>query len=107
MDTPLSDYDNLTTQGIGHRIRTLERDDLVDLLEYEEDHAARPAVVQLMRTRLSELDDGAEPSGGSPDAWAPEAGSTTNPTTEAAVTEGPPVNPPSQGAPENPAQPRK
>lgn len=105
-DLPLPDYDDLTTQGIGHRIRQLDRTGAEAVLAYEEAHADRPAVTLLMRTRLAELAAGEQPSGGSPGAWAPEAGNPGD-TPQAAITEGPPVNPPSQGAPENPAQPRQ
>src|SRR5205085_6749767 len=67
-DLPLPDYDDLTTQGIGHRIRQLDRSGVEVLLAYEATHANRPAVVLLMRTRLAELEAGAKPSGGSPRA---------------------------------------
>jgi hypothetical protein len=104
-ELPLPDYDDLPTQAIGTRARTLDRQGVQTLLDYEQAHAARPAVVQLLSTRIDELDDGAQPSGGSPLAPAPEAGKAGD-HQQAAVNEGPPVNPPSQGAPENPAQPR-
>ena len=102
---PLPDYDDLPTEAIGTRARTLDRQGVQALLDYEQDHAARPAVVQLLSNRIDELDDGAQPSGGSPLARAPEAGQPGG-GAHAAVKEGPPVNPPSHGTPENPAQPR-
>jgi hypothetical protein len=104
-DLPLPDYDNLPTEAIGTRARTLDRQGVQTLLDYEQDHAGRPAVVQLLTTRLDELDDGAQPSGGLPLAEAPEAGRPGG-GGQPSVKEGPPVNPPSHGTPENPAQPR-
>lgn len=43
-DLPLPDYDDLTTQGIGHRIRQLDRSGVEVLLAYEATHANRPTV---------------------------------------------------------------
>jgi hypothetical protein len=104
---PLPDYDHLPFGGLAHRIRSLDEPDLNRLLEYEQAHAARLPVVQVMRARLAELRDGAEPSGGSPvapAAEAPPAAATGSPVSP--VTSGPPMNPPSHGDPTNPAQPR-
>ena len=104
---PLPDYDHLPLSTLLHRIRTLDAAGLSTLLAYEVAHADRLPVVEAMRHRLAALDDGAEPSGGSPLAATPEAapaaagGSPVSP-----VTSGPPQNPPSHGDPTNPAQPR-
>ena len=104
---PLPDYDHLPLAALQHRIRSLDADGLATLLAYEVSHADRLPVVEAMRHRLAALDEGAEPSGGSPLAATPEAapaaaaGSPVSP-----VTSGPPMNPPSHGDPTNPAQPR-
>lgn len=105
-DLPLPDYDDLPTNAIGSRARTLDKQGVQTLLDYEEAHAARPAVVQLLTHRIDELDQGAPPTSGSPLAEAPEAGQPGG-GGQAEVKEGPPVNPPSHGTPENPAQPRR
>ena len=78
------------------------------LLDYENEHADRLQVVQLLRHRLRSLENGdGHPSGGNPDAYAPEAGASANHTPLASPqTQGPPINPPSHGDPTNPAQPR-
>jgi hypothetical protein len=104
---PLPDYDHLPLAGLVHRIRTLDQPALAELLEYETAHADRVAVVQAMQARLEELQNGAEPSGGSPEAPAAEApqGAGTASAVSPA-TSGPPINPPSHGDPTNPAQPR-
>ncbi|GAA2452499.1 hypothetical protein ACIBAI_14360 [Streptomyces sp. NPDC051041] len=104
---PLPDYDHLPLGSLQHRIRTLDEPGLREVLAYEEAHGNRLPVVQALRTRLQELEGGAQPSEGSPLAPAPEhapaadTGSSVSP-----VTSGPKMNPPSQGAPENPTQPR-
>jgi hypothetical protein len=106
-DVPLPDYDHLPLGTLQHRIRTLTLDELTTVMAYEEAHGHRLPVLETMRARLKELQDGAEPSGGSPQAATPEhapppaGGSSVTPETS-----GPPMNPPSHGAPENPAQPR-
>ena len=105
---PLPDYDHLPVGSLEGRIRSLDADQLEQLLAYEEAHGDRLPVVQLLRTRIEAVRDGAPLSQGSTDAarpetpGAPEGSSPVSPTTT-----GPPVNPPSQGVPTNPAQPRK
>ncbi|SEG23793.1 hypothetical protein SAMN04489712_10429 [Thermomonospora echinospora] len=106
-DLPLPDYDHLPVATLQHRIRTLGRDDLRRLLDYEKEHAHRMSVLQVMKARLGQLDAGQEPSGGSARGSVPEhppaaaGGSKVSPSTS-----GPPMNPPSHGDPTNPAQPR-
>ncbi|HSU02033.1 MAG TPA: hypothetical protein VLK03_05745 [Nocardioides sp.] len=104
-DAPLPDYDSLATGSIESRAHALDPDGVRQLLDYERQHANRPQIVMMLEHRLESLDAGAvQPSGGDPTAPAPEtapgrpAGSSVKP--------GPPVNPPSQGDPTNPAQPR-
>ena len=106
-ELPLPDYDHLPIGSLESRIRSLDEDGLTALLHYEQAHGDRLPVVQVLRSRLEAVRGGAEPSGGSPMAATPEmqdappTGSQASPQTE-----GPPVNPPSHGTPENPAQPR-
>jgi len=104
---PLPDYDHLPVDGLTSRIRSLDTAGLETLLAYERAHANRLQVVTIMENRLTSLRAGAEPSGGDPTAPAaddPVAAATGSKVSEA--TSGPPVNPPSQGDPTNPAQPR-
>jgi hypothetical protein len=106
-DLPLPDYDHLPTGSLEGRIRSLDADQLATLRAYEEAHADRIAVLQLIDARVAQLDGGAEPTTGSPDAARPEAaGAAPAPSKASPQTEGPPVNPPSHGDPTNPAQPR-
>ncbi|PRY47450.1 hypothetical protein LY71_11484 [Geodermatophilus tzadiensis] len=104
---PLPDYDHLPVEGLISRIRTLDATGLQTLLDYERAHADRLQVVMAMENRLRSLHEGAQPSGGDPAAAAaddpvPAAGGSK--VSEA--TTGPAMNPPSQGDPTNPAQPR-
>ena len=106
-ELPLPDYDHLPTGSLQHRIRTLTRDQLQQIADYERQHAHRPLVATMIQARLDELDNGAEPSGGSPDAAQPEqAPAPAGQSHVSPATSGPKMNPPSQGVPSNPAQPR-
>ncbi|NCT90740.1 hypothetical protein GXB85_07245 [Cellulomonas sp. APG4] len=84
---PIPDYDHLPVTGLGHRIRSLTGDQIDALLDYERAHANRLPVVQVLQTRRSELDSGAEPSSGdaaglAPDqAQAPSGSSPVSPAT--------------------------
>ncbi|WP_210648709.1 hypothetical protein [Nocardioides sp. SYSU D00065] len=104
-EAPLPDYDNLATGSIESRAHALDPDGVRQLLDYERQHANRPQIVMMLEHRLTSLESGdATPSTGDPGAPAPETAPGEAPA--AAVTPGPPVNPPSQGDPTNPAQPR-
>jgi hypothetical protein len=105
---PLPDYDHLPIGGLASRIRTLDEAGVQTLLDYEQKHGNRLQAVQIMRNRLDALKSGAQPSGGDPAAdftsEAPEPGAGGSKVSEA--TTGPQINPPSQGDPTNPRQPR-
>lgn len=104
---PIPDYDQLAGGALTSRIRTLDAEGLQTLLDYERAHANRIQVVQIMENRLSSLKSGAQPSGGDPAAAAaddPSHAAAGSKVSEA--TTGPVINPPSQGDPTNPAQPR-
>jgi hypothetical protein len=106
-ELPLPDYDHLPTSSLQHRIRTLTREQLQLIAEYERQHAHRPLVATMIQARLEELDNGAEPSGGSPEAVQPEqAPAAQGQSAVSPATSGPKMNPPSQGVPSNPTQPR-
>jgi hypothetical protein len=106
-DLPLPDYDHLPIGSLQHRIRTLTRDQLQVIADYEQQHAHRPLVQTMIEARLQELDSGALPSGGDPDALQPEqAPAPAGESQVSPATSGPKMNPPSQGVPSNPAQPR-
>ncbi len=104
---PLPDYDHLPLGSLTHRIRSLDVDGIESLLSYERAHGNRLPVVQMLEARLDQLHNGATPSEGSPDAFAPEAPPAPAGTSSVSpATSGPKMNPPSQGDPTNPTQPR-
>jgi hypothetical protein len=106
-DLPLPDFDHLPLPQLTSRVRTLDAAGVQALLDHEQAHGDRLPVLEVLRERLSQLQQGAQPSGGAPDAPVPGAapppgaGSSASP-----ATSGPPTNPPSHGDPTNPAQPR-
>ena len=106
-DLPIPDYDHLNLGDLTGRVRSLDAGQLDALIAFEEEHAGRAPVLQVVRARREQLDAGAQPSSGDPAAVdplrppAPQGGSVVGP-----ATEGPKINPPSQGVPTNPAQPR-
>jgi hypothetical protein len=77
------------------------------IADYEQQHAHRPLVQTMIQARLAELDSGASPSGGDPAGLQPEqAPAPGGDSGVSPATSGPPMNPPSQGVPSNPSQPR-
>ena len=104
---PLPDYDHLPVPALAQRVRTLDAAGVQALLDHEQAHGHRLPVTEVLRQRLEELAGGAEPSGGDPAGLAPEAGGApATPRATSMSTDAPPQNPPSQGDPTNPAQPR-
>lgn len=61
---PLPDYDQLPVAKLRHQIRALTLADLDELIEHEHRHANRTPVLELLRVRRQDLEQGAEPSGG-------------------------------------------
>ena len=77
------------------------------MLAYETAHASPLLVMQTMEARPQDLAAGGSPTSGSPGSVAPErAGEASGGSKFSPETAGPPVNPPSHGTPQNPAQPR-
>lgn len=104
---PLPDYDDLPLGSLQHRVRTLDADGVRALISYEEEHGDRLPVLTVLRARLDQLESGATPSGGDPAGLRPEV--ADEPAAGSKVREegrGPVINPPSQGVPTNPSQPR-
>lgn len=61
---PLPDYDELPFAKLRHQIRALSEEDIQRLIAHEHDHGNRTPVLELLRTRLQQLAEGAQPSGG-------------------------------------------
>ncbi|MBO8194713.1 hypothetical protein ITI46_24100 [Streptomyces oryzae] len=91
---PLPDYDQLPAGSVEHRIRSLGSDEVQRLLQYEQEHADRPQVKQILTARLDQLESGAEPSEGDARTAGPDVPSDTPGTS--------PVSPASAAEPEEP-----
>ncbi len=76
-ELPLPDFDQLSTGDITHRIRALELDQVRRLLDHERATAGRVQVQEILVSRISQLEAGAEPSGGDP-ANAPRPQDTSS-----------------------------
>lgn len=105
-ELPLRDYDHLPLAALGHRIRSFREGELRQLLDYERQHANRPAAVQVFTQRLAELAAGAQPSPGraqdGPEWPPPPAGDSA----AGPQTTGPSSGPPPHGTPDQPARPK-
>jgi hypothetical protein len=102
---PIPDYDHLPIGSLASRIRSLTADQLQTLLDYETAHADRLPAVQLMTTRLTELEQGATPSGGDPAAPAPEAAPSPSGSSVSPQTSGPTPDVQFEGVPGEPRRP--
>jgi hypothetical protein len=102
---PLDQYDQLSVAAITERIRTLDSAGLDEVRSYEQEHANRPAVLMAVDRRAQQLADGAEPVQG-PARGYPGSSGPDAPRDQGMATDAPPNNPPSQGDPTNPSQPR-
>lgn len=105
-ELPLPDYDHLPVGTLHHRIRSLTSEQIQQLVEYENQHAQRTPVLEMMQERLDQLAAGAEPSEGSQEFRpeqppAPAKGSPVSPDSAA-----PPAGAPPHGIPDQPGKPK-
>jgi hypothetical protein len=61
---PIPDYEGLPLATLQHRVRSLDHGQMSQLIAYEEHHANRTGVLEILHGRLRQLEEGAEPSGG-------------------------------------------
>ena len=106
-DLPLPDFDHIPLGNLAEHLVPLDRDQLGVLLEHETAHGDRLPVLEALRHRIEALDAGAEPIGSVPSELPEVSGGTPAPPEVSPATAGPKINPPSQGVPTNPAQPRR
>ncbi len=108
-DLPLPDYDHMTLGSLRGRMRSLDVPQLVQIRDYEKAHANRLPIVTMLDNRIAKLatDPTAPLSGSSPTDPVPATSRGTRRGSKAdSSSSGPKINPPSQGDPTNPAQPR-
>jgi hypothetical protein len=104
-DLPLPEFDHMTLGSLRGRLRRLDGVSLVQLLDYEQAHAARLPIISMLQNRLRRVIEDGEPTGAAPQATPADVPSAT-PTVAQPTSTAPPINPPSQGDPTNPSQPR-
>ncbi|HVV23702.1 MAG TPA: hypothetical protein VHF06_29985 [Pseudonocardiaceae bacterium] len=61
-DLPIPDYDRLTAGDLDHRVRSLAREQLQELLDHERRNAARVHVITVLEERMDELESGELPT---------------------------------------------
>mgnify|MGYP001331194716 CR=1 FL=1 len=103
---PIEGYEGLPVATLQHRIRSLDTEQMRRLIGYEEGHANRTGVLELLRNRLHSLEEGAEPSEGSQDFQPERPGPPTGGSPVSADTAAPASSPPPQGVPNQPAKPK-
>ncbi|WP_077801422.1 hypothetical protein [Streptomyces sp. JHA26] len=103
---PLPDYDHLPIGGLESRIRSLDVEQVEELLVYERSHAHRVPVTELLTTRLEQLKSGAEPSSGDPGALRPEQGRGHKGSPVTPATSPQPFGPPPHGTPDQRGKPK-
>ncbi len=103
---PLPDYDNLPTGSLRHRIRSLTREEVRSLLDYEREHNNRPQVVEILNNRLAELDSGKSPTPGRQFDEPVEARDTPSGSPVSPSGSPEPIHPPPQGEMGLPGKPK-
>src|SRR5699024_560935 len=61
---PIADYEGLPISTLQHRVRSLDAEQMRTLIAYEESHADRTGVLEILKNRLQQLEEGAQPSEG-------------------------------------------
>ncbi|MEJ2868598.1 hypothetical protein WCD74_12560 [Actinomycetospora sp. OC33-EN08] len=77
MSLPIPDFDHLPLGSVADRIRALDLDQLDQLIAHEQSMGNRLPVLEVMRARREQLEQGAEPSSGGQDVH-PETGGTSH-----------------------------
>ncbi|WP_047871137.1 hypothetical protein [Nocardiopsis sp. RV163] len=103
---PIEGYESLPLGTLQHRVRSLDADRMRQLIHYESEHANRINVLEILEHRLMELEQGAEPSGGSQDFQPERPGPPAGGSPVSEDTAAPAFSPPPQGVPNQPAKPK-
>ncbi|MEV7793346.1 hypothetical protein [Streptomyces sp. NPDC087512] len=103
---PLPDYDHLPIGGLEGRIRSLDADQVEELLAYERAHAHRLPVTEMLGARLEQLRSGAQPSSGDPGALRPEQGRGRKGSPVTPATSPQPFSAPPHGTPDQRGRPK-
>ncbi|KAA5830529.1 hypothetical protein F1721_21910 [Saccharopolyspora hirsuta] len=105
-ELPIIDYDSIPVGSLQHRIRSLDADEIQQLLDHERAHNDRVQVCEILENRLAELKSGAQPSGGAQDTAPVEAEDTPagSPVDPSGSPE--PMHPPRHGMAGQPGKPK-
>ncbi|WP_017569802.1 hypothetical protein [Nocardiopsis halotolerans] len=103
---PIEGYEGLPIGTLQHRVRSLDAEQMRQLIGYEERHANRVGVLEILENRLHELEEGAQPSEGSQDFQPERPGPPTGGSPVSTDTAAPASSPPPQGVPNQPAKPK-
>ncbi|MDT0302545.1 hypothetical protein [Streptomonospora wellingtoniae] len=103
---PIAGYEGLPVGTLQHRVRALTQEQMRDLIGYEAAHADRPQVLEILRSRLRELENGAEPTGGDQDFHPETPQAARGGSRVGTGGQAPPGNPPPHGVPAQPAKPK-
>lgn len=103
---PIEGYEGLPIGTLQHRVRSLDTEQMRQLIGYEESHAERTGVLEILRNRLQQLEEGAQPSEGSQDFQPERPGPPTGGSPVSADTAAPASSPPPHGVPNQPAKPK-
>lgn len=103
---PIEGYEGMPIGTLQHRVRSLDAEQVRELIGYEEGHAHRPAVLELLNHRLHALEEGAEPSPGSQSSQPERPGPPSGGSRVGMNTQAPVTNPPPHGVPSQPTKPK-
>lgn len=103
---PIADYEGLPIGTLQHRIRSLDEEQMRELIAYEESHADRTGVLELLTNRFRQLEEGAEPSEGDQSFQPETPGPPRGGSQAGADTTAPLGNPMTHGPPDQPTRPK-
>lgn len=103
---PIVDYEGLPIGTLQHRVRSLDEDQMRTLIAYEESHADRTGVLEILKNRLWQLENGAEPSEGDQSFQPETPGPPRGGSPAGADTTAPISNTETQSQPDQTIQPK-
>lgn len=103
---PVPDYDHLPLGELRHRIRSLDVSAVSDLIQFETAHGNRLPVLEVLRTRRTDLEAGTQPSDGDPEGRNPASAPPADGGSKVAGTKVQGGNPPPHGNPLQAAKPK-
>ncbi len=103
---PIADYEGLPISTLQHRVRSLDAEQMRTLIAYEESHADRTGVLEILENRLQQLEEGARPSEGDQSFQPETPGPPEGGSQAGADTTAPIANTKMRSQPDQPVQPK-